>query len=102
VYPILGYAIEAFYHLHHGVPRRVSKQIYSSQAKRLRDLLVEYRARSGVTQAELASRIGRAQTFVSKVERGERRIDLIELLQLLAVLRADPVEFLERLLKRRR
>ena len=80
----------------------MSKQIYSSQARRLCDLLVEYRKRSGVTQAELASRIGRAQTFVSKVELGERRIDLIELLQLLAVLRADPVEFLERLLKRRR
>lgn len=101
-YPILGYVIEAFYHLQDGVPRRVSKQIYSSQAKRLRDLLVEYRTRSRLTQAELASRIGRAQTFVSKVELGERRIDLLELLQVLAVLRADPVEFLERLLRRRR
>lgn len=102
VYPILGYTAEAFYHLHHGVPRRVSKQIYSSQAKRLRELLVEYRTRSGVTQAELAARIGRAQTFVSKVELGERRIDIIELVQMLTVMRADPVEFLERLLKRRR
>ena len=96
----MGYAIEDLYHLLDGAARRMSKQIYSNQAKRLRDLLVEYRARSGVTQAELASRIGRAQTFVSKVELGERRIDLLELLQLLAVLRADPVEFLERLLKR--
>jgi DNA-binding XRE family transcriptional regulator len=102
VYPVLGYIAEALYHLHDGTARRVSKQIYSSQAKRFRDLLVEYRTRSGVTQAELASRIGRAQTFVSKVELGERRIDLIELLQVLAVLRADPVEFLERLVRRRR
>jgi transcriptional regulator with XRE-family HTH domain len=55
-----------------------------------------------MTQANLAERLGRAQTFVSKVEKGERRIDVIELIQVLTVMRADPVEFLERLLKRRR
>ncbi len=47
-----------------------------------------------MTQADLAERIGRAQTFVSKVEKGERRIDVIELIQVLTVMRANPVEFL--------
>lgn len=80
----------------------MSKPIHSAQARRLRELLVEYRGRAGMTQADLAERIGRAQTFVSKVEKGERRIDVIELIQVLTVMRADPVEFLERLLRRRR
>ena len=72
----------------------MSKPIHSAQARRLRELLVEYRGRAGMTQADLAERIGRAQTFVSKVEKGERRIDVIELIQVLTVMRADPVEFL--------
>jgi len=37
------------------------------------------RKEAGVSQAELASRLGRTQSFVSKVERGERRLDVIEL-----------------------
>jgi transcriptional regulator with XRE-family HTH domain len=80
----------------------VSKPIHSAQARRLRDLMVEYRTRAGLTQADLAAKLGRAQTFVSKVELGERRIDVIELIQMLTVMRADPVEFLERLLRRAR
>jgi transcriptional regulator with XRE-family HTH domain len=37
------------------------------------------RQKSGLTQEELASRLGATQSFVSKCERGERRIDVIEL-----------------------
>lgn len=55
-----------------------------------------------MTQTELAERLGRAQTFVSKIEKGERRIDVIELIEMLTAMRTDPVEFLEKLLRRRR
>jgi transcriptional regulator with XRE-family HTH domain len=44
----------------------------------LRQLRAE-RRRVGVTQVELATRLKETQTFVSKCERGERRIDVIEL-----------------------
>jgi transcriptional regulator with XRE-family HTH domain len=54
-----------------------------------------------MTQADLASKIGRAQTFVSKVELGERRIDVIELFQMLAAMRVDPQLFVAALLKRK-
>ena len=37
------------------------------------------RERLGVTQEELADRLGETQSFVSKCERGERRLDIIEL-----------------------
>jgi transcriptional regulator with XRE-family HTH domain len=37
------------------------------------------RRRAGLSQAQLAEKIGETQTFVSKCERGERRIDVIEL-----------------------
>lgn len=42
-------------------------------------LLREHRERAGLTQVEFAERIKETQSYVSKVERGERRIDLIQL-----------------------
>lgn len=41
-------------------------------------MLIEARTRAGVTQVELAARLGRHQPFISFVERGERRVDVIE------------------------
>jgi transcriptional regulator with XRE-family HTH domain len=45
----------------------------------LRDLLRQMRKDAGLRQSELAERLGKPQSFVSKVETGERRLDLIEL-----------------------
>lgn len=42
------------------------------------DLLKAWRAEAGLTQSEVGERLGNTQTFVSKVERGERRLDLVE------------------------
>jgi transcriptional regulator with XRE-family HTH domain len=42
------------------------------------DLLVQLRDEAGFTQTALAEKIGNTQTFVSKVERGERRLDVVE------------------------
>lgn len=42
------------------------------------ELLQQLREESGLTQVLLAERIGNTQTFVSKVERGERRLDVVE------------------------
>lgn len=54
-----------------------------------------------MTQAQLALRLGRPQSFVSKVELGERRIDVIELIQLLNAMRADPGAFISALTRKR-
>jgi transcriptional regulator with XRE-family HTH domain len=60
-------------------------------------MLVEARTNAGVTQAELAKRIGWQQTDISKVERGERRLDLIEFLQFTEALKVDAPDFVRRL-----
>jgi transcriptional regulator with XRE-family HTH domain len=57
----------------------VRKNIYTDQHKRLIVLLRETRVEAGLTQSELAARIGKDQTFVSKYESGERRLDVLEL-----------------------
>lgn len=48
--------------------------------EKLQTLLRDMRKKQGITQKELADRLGRPQSFVSKLESGERNIDLIELI----------------------
>lgn len=48
----------------------------------LQRILIERRKAVGLTQAALAERLGRPQSFVAKVEGGERRLDVPELLEL--------------------
>ncbi len=54
--------------------------------------LAAARRRSKVTQAELARRLEKPQSFVSDFERGQRRIDLVEFVVIVRVLGADPTE----------
>jgi len=60
--------------------------------------LLEARARAGVTQVTLAERLGKPQSFVSKFERGERRLDLIEVLAVLRALGVDEARFFRSLI----
>ena len=64
--------------------------------KRFRELLIEARNNGGLTQADLAARLGRPQSFVSKYERGERRLDVVEFGDVAKALGIDPVRFLGR------
>jgi transcriptional regulator with XRE-family HTH domain len=45
----------------------------------LKELLFDIRARAGLRQVDLAKAIGRPQSFISEYERGQRRLDLVEL-----------------------
>jgi len=47
---------------------------------------------AGLTQRQFAARLGREQSFVSRLEKGERRIDLLEWVWLCQALGRDPVE----------
>ena len=57
----------------------MQKSIHSDRYAVFLKVLREARDRAGLTQIQLAKKIGETQTFVSKCERGERRIDVIEL-----------------------
>lgn len=56
----------------------------------LTQCLVDARIAAGVTQIELAARLERPQSFVSKVEGGDRRLDVIEFPQITTALKVDP------------
>ena len=55
------------------------KSISSRQYAHFLDCLRQAREEAGLTQEDLAARLGESQSFVSKCERGERRMDLVEL-----------------------
>jgi len=55
--------------------KSINSQTYAIFLEHLR----ETREKAGITQEELAERLGETQSFVSKCERGERRIDIAEL-----------------------
>ena len=61
------------------------------------ELLIEARKEQDLSQAALAEMLGRVQTFVSKYERGERRLDVIEFLEVADALGLDPHWVLQKL-----
>jgi len=72
------------------------KTIFSAGQEHLQTLLRETRETAGVTQAELARRLNVPQSFVSKIESGERRIDLVELQAVCAALNTSLTDFVTR------
>lgn len=58
---------------------QVEKTIFTPEFRELLVLLKEIRQKNGVTQFDLAEALGTTQSVISKYERGERRIDLIQL-----------------------
>lgn len=59
--------------------------------------LVEARQKNNLTQQEVASRVGKPQSYVSKYESGERRLDVVEFLDVCKALGVKPISILERL-----
>ena len=75
----------------------LTKSVFTKDYEKFREQLVESRRESGLTQEEVADRLARPQSFVSKYERGERRLDVIEFLEVADAIGIDPLRFLDRL-----
>jgi transcriptional regulator with XRE-family HTH domain len=74
-----------------------NKSTFTERYDRLKTLLVEARQSAGLTQAALAAKLSRPQSFVSKYERGERRLDLVEFLEVADALGVQPTQFIKKL-----
>ncbi len=76
------------------------KTIFGGEHRHLVAVLVEARQTSGLTQAELAARVGKDQSFVSIIERGQRRVDVLEFVALARAMDAEPTQLFERVTRR--
>ncbi|WP_455809370.1 helix-turn-helix domain-containing protein [Pseudomonas koreensis] len=73
------------------------KTIHNARYQVLLDLWLEARNAAGMTQKELAVRLGRPHSFVSKTENAERRLDAIEFMDICQGLGANPYALLSKL-----
>ena len=74
----------------------VDKTIHSRASKILCSLLRETRLGLGLRQQDLAEQLGEPQSFVSKYESGERRLDTVELYQICLTLNISFAEFIRK------
>ena len=70
----------------------MAKTLRSKRYKALIGLLVARREAVGMTQCDLATRLGKSQSFVARLENGQRRITVVEFMTLAKILRFDPYE----------
>ena len=62
---------------------------YQKAYKNFLARLIEARKQAGLTQVDVAKRLGKAHSFISKCELGERRVDFVELQQLAKIYKKD-------------
>ncbi len=74
----------------------MDKWVSSGEYASFLRVLREVRQRAGLTQADVAQRLGQTQSFVSKCERGERRIDVVELRHFCHALGISLADFISR------
>jgi len=70
----------------------LGKTLGSARHNVLVDLIVAKREAAGLTQTQLAEKLGEYQSFVARLESGQRRIDVVELIELATVLAFDPAQ----------
>ncbi|MDO9404847.1 MAG: helix-turn-helix transcriptional regulator [Polaromonas sp.] len=77
----------------------MSKGLHTSSQQLLRGILADARMSGGLMQVEVATRFGKAQSFVSKVETGERQLNVFEFIDYCNALKLDPLNVLNRLIE---
>ena len=75
------------------------KTIHTERHRKLRELLIAKRKSAGLTQTVVAERLGKPPSYVAKYEGGDRRLDVLEFLDVAAAIGFDPCEPIRSLLK---
>ena len=74
----------------------IAKSLYTPEWAFLCEALTSIRLDKGLTQSELALRLGQPQSFVCKVESGQRKLDLRQFVIYVECMGANPLDVLER------
>ena len=75
----------------------MTKSVFTDRYRLFLQLLIQERKDKGITQVQLAEKLQKPQSYVSKYENGERRLDVIEFLDIAECLGIDPAEFIKKL-----
>ena len=75
----------------------MKKSIYSEKSTKLQQLLVQSRLDANLTQQQLADKLGRPQSFIAKYEGGERRLDVVEFIEVCENIGVDAAKLIKQL-----
>ena len=75
----------------------MTKSIFSDSYILFRKLLLNERIKAGLTQTEVGSRLGKPQSYVYKYEKGERRLDVIEFLDIADAIGFNPHNIIDKI-----
>jgi len=67
----------------------MASSIFEESHQHLVAVLIAARKRTGLTQAQIGKRVGRSQSFMSSIERGQRRVDVLEFIALSKAMEQD-------------
>ena len=79
---------------HGGTDRISTKTKLAGELRALGEVLVRTRERAGWKQSDIAAKLGMPASYLSKIENGTRRLDVIELLQIADAMNVDAAEIL--------
>ena len=82
---------------HGGQDRISTKAKLAGELVTLGHVLVRARERAGLKQSDVAAKLGMPASYLSKIENGTRRLDVIELLQIADAMGIDPAEIVREL-----
>ena len=99
MYTLLNIPFWVYYTLH-DIQRPMNISSYDISYLQLRSILKELRETRHLTQARLAKKLGAPQSFVSKYETGERRLDIIETILICQALETSAPQLLAELSNR--
>jgi transcriptional regulator with XRE-family HTH domain len=80
--------------------RKLDKSVHSAGQTAFCELIIKARKSAGLTQYELGKRLHKPQSFVAKYEGGERRVDVVEFIEICKAMEADPNKLLRVLIQR--
>lgn len=76
----------------------MGRTVYSEPSLKLGAALAEIRREKGVLQEELATRLSKDQSLISNIERGHRRVDVLELYAIARALDIEPTDLFTRVI----
>lgn len=76
------------------------KSVFTDANNAVIEILVTARKAAGLRQEDLAARLGKSQSFVSRIESGQRRVDVIEFYALAGAMSADAAKLYASLVDR--
>jgi ribosome-binding protein aMBF1 (putative translation factor) len=76
------------------------KSVHSEAQEHFCKVLIDARKNAGLSQQELADRLKRPQSFVAKIEAGERRVDVIEFITIASALAKNPSQMIQMIMRK--